>query len=75
MVNQRPSDANLVERLFRLYVQQKRSQQAIELLDKLGEAQLEAGDTTNAIETIKKILQLNPPNAASYRQLLAQLRQ
>ncbi|MCA9918261.1 MAG: tetratricopeptide repeat protein [Anaerolineales bacterium] len=74
MVRQRPSDKNLVDRLSRLYLQQKRTTDAIELLDKLGEAQLEANETKAAYETIEKILALNPPNAASYRQLLAQLR-
>ena len=75
MVSQRPSDAHLVERLSRLYLQQNRHQEAITLLDRLGEAQLEGGDTTSAVDTIKKILNLKPPNAASYQQLLAQLRQ
>jgi tetratricopeptide (TPR) repeat protein len=75
MVRQRPSDASLVERLSRLYVQQKRTTEAIELLDKLGEAQLETNDAAAAVETIQKILALNPPNAASYQQLLSQLRQ
>ncbi len=74
MVRQRPSDKNLVDRLSRLYLQQKRQTEAIELLDKLGEAQLEANERQAAYATIEKILALNPPNAASYRQLLAQLR-
>lgn len=75
MVSQRPSDANLVDRLSRLYLQQDRQEEAIELLDRLGEAQLEAGNSKGAVKTIEKILNLNPPNAASYQQLLAQLRQ
>jgi tetratricopeptide (TPR) repeat protein len=75
MVNQRPSDANLVDRLSRLYLQQDRQEEAIELLDRLGEAQLEAGNSKGAVKTIAKILTLNPPNLASYQQLLAQLRQ
>jgi tetratricopeptide (TPR) repeat protein len=74
MVRQRPSDKNLVDRLSRLYLQQKRKADAIELLDKLGEAQLEAKETKAAYKTIEKILKLNPTNAASYQQLLAQLR-
>ncbi|MBK8904007.1 MAG: tetratricopeptide repeat protein [Anaerolineaceae bacterium] len=74
MVRQRPSDKNLVDRLSRLYLQQQRRTEAIELLDKLGEAQLEANEVAAAYATIEKILALNPPNAASYRQLLAQLR-
>jgi tetratricopeptide (TPR) repeat protein len=75
MVNQRPSDANLVDRLSRLYLQQKRQQEAIDLLDRLGEAQLEAGDRKGAVKTIEKIVKLKPPNIASYEQLLGQLRQ
>jgi tetratricopeptide (TPR) repeat protein len=75
MVNQRPFDANLVDRLSRLYLQQKRNQDAIELLDRLGEAQLDAGDSEGAVKTIEKIVQLKPTNVASYEQLLGQLRQ
>lgn len=75
MVRQWPTDPNLVERLSRLYIQQKRPHDAIQLLDRLGEAQLEANDKAGATETIKKILSLNPPNADNYKKLLAQLRQ
>ncbi|MCA9972324.1 MAG: tetratricopeptide repeat protein [Anaerolineales bacterium] len=75
MIRQRPSDANLVDRLVRLYLQQKRTHDAVTVLDKLGEAQLDVGDTTGAIATIEKILELKPANATSYQQLLAQLRQ
>ncbi len=74
MVEQRPTDGNLVDRLSRLYIQQKRIGDAITLLDKLGESQLEAGHTQNAVNTIEKILKLNPQNADSYQQLLSQLR-
>jgi len=73
MVRQRPSDVNLVERLSRLYIQHKRISEAIELLDRLGEAQLETNDKQNAVRTIEKIVALNPPNVASYQQLLSQL--
>ncbi|MCL4867479.1 MAG: tetratricopeptide repeat protein [Anaerolineae bacterium] len=75
MVKQRAHDPNLTNMLARLYIQQKRPQKAIDLLDKLGEAQLEAGNTEQAIATIEIILSLNPPNSASYRQLVSQLRQ
>jgi tetratricopeptide (TPR) repeat protein len=75
MVEQRPSDPNLVDRLCRLYMQQSRNEDAILLLDRLGEMQLEAGDIAGAIKTISKILQFNPSNAANYEQLLVQLRQ
>jgi tetratricopeptide (TPR) repeat protein len=75
LVDRRPEDAGLADRLTRLYIRQGREQEAIKLLDKLGEVQLEAGETQEAIDTIHKILQLNPPNATSYRQLLQRLRQ
>lgn len=75
MVAQHPTDTHLIDRLSRLYLQQKRQADAIDLLDKLGEAQLEAGETAGAVETIQKILKLNPPNATGYHQLLNQLRQ
>jgi tetratricopeptide (TPR) repeat protein len=74
MIEQRPSDPNLADRLVRLYLQQKRQQDAVAVLDKLGEAQLEAGDNAVAVITIEKILKLNPPNKASYEQLLKQLK-
>ncbi|MBK9051294.1 MAG: tetratricopeptide repeat protein [Chloroflexi bacterium] len=61
MVKQRPNDPNLTDMLARLYVQQKRPQKAIDLLDRLGEAQLEAGTNDQAVVTLEKILALNPP--------------
>lgn len=74
MVSQRPDDEGLVERLAQLYVRQKRRQDAINLFDRLAETQLDNGDKAKAAATIEKILQLNPPNAASYQQLLQQVR-
>jgi tetratricopeptide (TPR) repeat protein len=73
LVNMRPSEPELVDRLSRLYVQQKRIPQAIAVLDKLGEAQLDAGHNEAAAITIKKILSLKPANAADYQKLLQQI--
>lgn len=75
MIEQRPADANLVDRLCRLYNQQGQQEKSIDLLDKLGEVQLEAGDTQAAITTIEKIVNLKPPNMRDYQRLLSQLRQ
>jgi Flp pilus assembly protein TadD len=74
MVRQHPQDQGLVERLARLYTQQGRRGDAINLLDRLGEEQLNAGQTQKAINTIERILAMNPPNATSYEQLIADLR-
>ncbi len=74
MVQRRPGDVHLVERLSRLYIQQRRIDDAVVLLEKLAEAQIDAGDTARAIVTINKIIQLNPPNVDAYQQLIAQLK-
>lgn len=74
MIQQRPTDAGLVERLAGLYRQRKQLDKAIKLLDQLGEAQLNAGETAQAAKTIEKLLTLNPPNHADYQQLLADLK-
>jgi tetratricopeptide (TPR) repeat protein len=73
LVSQRPNDPGLVERLSRLYLRLKRKQDAVDLLDKLGEAQLESGEKTGAKETIARIIELSPPNVAMYVQLHRQL--
>lgn len=75
MVDRRPGDAGLVNRLVRLYLQQKNTGKAVQILDKLGEEQLDAGETQDAIKTIETILKLRPPNAISYKQLLERLYQ
>jgi len=74
LIDRRPTDADLTERLARLYVQQRKRQDAISVLDKLGEAQLDAGNTHGAIKTIKKLLALKPANASDYEDLLSELR-
>jgi tetratricopeptide (TPR) repeat protein len=74
MVSQRPDDEGLVERLAQLYVRQKRRQDAVNLFDRLAETQLDQGEKVKAAATIEKILQLNPPNSASYQQLLQQVK-
>ena len=75
LVEQRPGDAELVDRMVRLHVHQEQNDQAIALLDQLGESQLNAGDTEPAIVTIEKILDLGPDDEDKYRQLLDDLRQ
>jgi tetratricopeptide (TPR) repeat protein len=71
---QHPEDAGLAYRLTRLYLLQKRIPSAIEVLDRLGDRQMGAGQSEQAAVTIERILALNPPNAADYRAALRQLR-
>ncbi|UCG23302.1 MAG: tetratricopeptide repeat protein [Chloroflexota bacterium] len=75
LIEMRPTDADVVDRLVRLYLRQGRNQEALELLDSLGEAQLDAGEHQAAIKTIENILAQDPPNASSYEQILQQLQQ
>ena len=74
MVRQHPQDQGLLERLARLYTQQQRKLEAIAILDRLGEEQINQGQNDKAIATIERILALKPAEADSYRQLLTQLR-
>ncbi len=75
MIEQQPADAELVDRMVRLHMHQGQNAQAIELLDQLGELQLEAGDTEGAIASIEKILTLHPEDELKYLQLVYSLRQ
>ncbi|MGD8586176.1 MAG: hypothetical protein PVJ75_12570, partial [Chloroflexota bacterium] len=75
LVELRPTDAGIADRLVRLYLRQGRQQDALELLDGLGEAQLDAGQNQAAIKTIETILSMDPPNASSYERILQQIRQ
>jgi len=75
LVDQWPENEDLVNRLSRLYVHQGRRQDAITLLDSLGEAQLNSGQSEQAVRTIERILQLDPPNSTSYQKLLQRLEQ
>jgi tetratricopeptide (TPR) repeat protein len=75
MIEERPADVGLVDRMVRLQMHQGQNAQAIELLDQLGELQLEAGDTKSAIATIEKILTMHPEDELKYLQLVYSLRQ
>lgn len=75
MARRHPAEGGLGQRLARLLLAQKRQGEAIEVLDRLGEAQLEAGDREKAIATLEQIVRLQPANTASYQQLLKQLRE
>jgi tetratricopeptide (TPR) repeat protein len=73
LVGNQPQERALVARLARLYQDQGRKAEAIAQYDRLGEMQLEAGEKTQAVETIRTIIALGPDNPAGYQQLLAQL--
>jgi tetratricopeptide (TPR) repeat protein len=55
------------------YHQAGRTEEAISLLDAIGDQLVEQGDKQGVREVVTQILAMNPPNAEDYRNLLAQL--
>jgi tetratricopeptide (TPR) repeat protein len=72
-VRTRPDEIALRQRLARVYQEQKRLPEAIAQMDALGELLLEAGRQQEAVAMIRQIVDLNPPDVYSYRQLLQQI--
>ncbi len=72
-IESQPDEIGLVARLARLYQETGRRAEAISQYDHLGELQLEAGLTTQAAETIRTILSLQPDDPAAYQQLLREI--
>jgi len=50
-----------------------RTQEAISILDQLGDDLVQLGDKQGALEVINQIVLMNPPNVTEYRQLLMQM--
>jgi tetratricopeptide (TPR) repeat protein len=73
LVSSYPEDTALIARLARLFQDQGRKAEAIAQYDRLGEIQLNAGQNTQAAETIRTIIALGPDNPAVYQKLLAQI--
>lgn len=68
-----PDSLPLRTRLAQVHLDAGNVEQALEHLDKLGDLQLEAGRYEDARATIQAIIALQPPNVATYRQLLDQI--
>ena len=73
MATLRPKNTVLKNYLIELLIKAERVEQAVSELDALGEMQLSAHQTREAIHTIERIIALSPGNVESYRALLAQL--
>lgn len=73
LVQEKPNVIPLRARLAQLYLNTKRTEDALRELDILGDLQLQSGKVHDAIATLQVILRLRPPNADAYRQLLEQL--
>jgi tetratricopeptide (TPR) repeat protein len=73
LARENPGKKTLHPRLAEAYRAAGRMADAIAQYDALGEIQLDAGDIKDAIETIKTIIQLNPPDLEGYEELLRNL--
>jgi len=73
MISQQPDNMGLLNRLAAAYAQAGERERAIEHLDRLGELQLDAGLRSEAANTIRAILSLQPAEAKGYRQLLERI--
>jgi tetratricopeptide (TPR) repeat protein len=69
-----PKEPAIRRRLAEMYRQVGRNTEALSQLDTAGELLMDAGDQAGAVECLKAILALNPPNAAEYEALLNKLR-
>jgi tetratricopeptide (TPR) repeat protein len=73
MARRYPNEVALRQRLADVYIQAKRTQDAIAQMDAIGELLLDAGRVADAADVIRKIIDLQPADIEGYQQLLAQL--
>jgi tetratricopeptide (TPR) repeat protein len=73
LVAANPQDLSLRSRLTGIYVQLGLKKEAIAELDTLGELQLEAGRRSEAMETLRTIISLEPDEKEGYTRLLREL--
>ena len=73
LLEAQPDDLNLIARLARLYQDAGRRDDAIAQYDRLGELQLQSGQTAKAADTIRAILSLKPADASAYQKLLEEI--
>jgi tetratricopeptide (TPR) repeat protein len=68
-----PQDMALIARAAQVCLESGLKAKGVEYLNQLGEMQLNAGLTKQAIATIRAIVAMNPPNVNDYRTLLTQI--
>ncbi|HZY44046.1 MAG TPA: tetratricopeptide repeat protein, partial [Anaerolineae bacterium] len=68
-----PQDVGLVSRAAQICIESGLKTQGFGHLNQLGELQLNAGQTKQAIATLRALIALNPPNVNDYRKLLTQI--
>jgi regulator of sirC expression with transglutaminase-like and TPR domain len=73
MLKEHPNQLLLKRSLATRLQHAGRIEEAISLLDVLGETHMQAGNKQGALEVINQIVMMNPPNVEEYRQLLFQM--
>jgi tetratricopeptide (TPR) repeat protein len=73
MLKEHPDQLLLKRALATQYQHAGRIEEAISLLDVLGETLMQSGNKQGALEVINQIVLMNPPNVEEYRQLLFQM--
>jgi tetratricopeptide (TPR) repeat protein len=73
LVDERPEIVPIRHRLAEFYRQTGRIDQALQQYDEIAGRLIDAEDNAGAIKVINRILKLNPPNAAEYKNILEQL--
>lgn len=61
------------QRLAEVYRQSGKTEQAIEHLDAVADALIDAGDRASAMKILRTIIKMNPPNVDRYQQVLNHL--
>jgi tetratricopeptide (TPR) repeat protein len=73
LMNEHP-DQPLLKRAYALEIHHAgRTEEAISILDGLGETLMQSGNKQSAFEVINQIVMMNPPNVDEYRKLLFQM--
>jgi tetratricopeptide (TPR) repeat protein len=73
LLRDNPERKMIRRRLADLYGQNGRIKEAITQLNAIGQAYLKTGNREAAVEVVKAVLALNPPNRADFERLLARL--
>jgi tetratricopeptide (TPR) repeat protein len=73
IVKEHPDILEFQKRLVELLINEKRIPDAIKELDSAAKALTDSGDKASAIQTLKLILQLNPPNSQEYQNAIDEL--
>jgi len=74
LIAEQPDCVDLRKRLADLYIRHRRVNEAVEQLDWIANRLLDAKNVRGAMNVLQTIIELNPPEVASYREALQKLK-